>query len=350
MRSNADGKTVAGDGRAGAGHRRDHRRQPARGKRFDVLDARIEAVRPRCRSTTSGTATCAASARCRTPASASASSASLVYVCGLVEHPRRDPVSARAGLRDVLIQVARGALRAPRRTGPSLGSRPWREPAGLIRLVHPSQASNCSISSHAEHQSERRDRRAAVAVRLRDDLVRDHVEHRAGGERERGRHQAGDQLHGAEAEHRAQRLDQAGRERDQQRGAFRLSGGEERDRDDQTLGRVLRGDAQRHRPADQRVAAGDADADRETFGHVVQRERDREQPDPGQLAVVRVFLALPKCSCGDRRCNRSIATAPSAVPSSTGQVASGPAPSPRCTSASAGSSSRRTRPPASRRR
>ena len=40
MRMNDDGKTVCGDGRAGARHRRDHR-QLQREERLDVLDARL---------------------------------------------------------------------------------------------------------------------------------------------------------------------------------------------------------------------------------------------------------------------------------------------------------------------
>ncbi len=71
QRRRPDGR---GDGRAGAGDRRDHRRQPARGAPRRAR--RPHGRRPAwTRSTTAGTATCAATARCRTPASASASSA-----------------------------------------------------------------------------------------------------------------------------------------------------------------------------------------------------------------------------------------------------------------------------------
>ena len=59
----------AGDGRAGAARRRDHRRQPARGtaRRAGSAD---EGARPRTRQRTGGIWTCGATARCRTPASA----------------------------------------------------------------------------------------------------------------------------------------------------------------------------------------------------------------------------------------------------------------------------------------
>ena len=74
MRVNDDGKTVAamdvlapGIGEIIGGSQRE--------ERLDVLDARMAEMRPRPRSTTGGTATCAATAPCRTPASASASSA-----------------------------------------------------------------------------------------------------------------------------------------------------------------------------------------------------------------------------------------------------------------------------------
>ncbi len=73
MRLNDDGKTVAamdvlapGIGEIIGGSQRE--------ERLDVLDARIDEIGPRPRSTTAGTATCAATAPCRTPASASASS------------------------------------------------------------------------------------------------------------------------------------------------------------------------------------------------------------------------------------------------------------------------------------
>ena len=63
-----------GDGRAGAGHRRDHRRLAARGAaRLPRSPARGDA--PGSEDCTGGIATCAATEPCRTPGSASASSA-----------------------------------------------------------------------------------------------------------------------------------------------------------------------------------------------------------------------------------------------------------------------------------
>jgi hypothetical protein len=89
MRLNDDEATVTAMDRAGARHRRDRRRQPARG-----------AARPPARELEShgltrddygGMSTCAATARCRTPASAWASSA---CSCSspACQHPRRDPL------------------------------------------------------------------------------------------------------------------------------------------------------------------------------------------------------------------------------------------------------------------
>ena len=85
------------DGRAGPGHRRDHRRQPAR-RAPDVLDARM-AQFGRIASTTAGTAISAAMVRCRTPASAGLRAPGGLRLRA-VQHPRCDPYPRAPGSAD----------------------------------------------------------------------------------------------------------------------------------------------------------------------------------------------------------------------------------------------------------
>ena len=126
---------------------------------------------------------------------------------------------------------------------------------------------------------------------LRDDLIADHKDHRAGGERQapgQERLGEGDRDH---PDQLAYRLDQAGRRGHGQGLPPRVVQRQQGHRHGQALRDILEADSDRQGCCRAEIAGAEPDADRQSFGEIVQGNRNHEQPDPPQALRWRTFVA-----------------------------------------------------------